>query len=376
MKLHSIYSLLALFVLASCQSSTDSVEKTNELATSNIVHLNAEQLSNVKIKTVHLQEKNVASVLKINGKIEVPPQNIISISTAIGGYLQSTDLLPGMHISKGAVIAQLQDQEYIQMQENYLITQNNLALAEQEYNRLKELNTSKASSDKSLSRAHAELTMLRIKLSSLTEKLRLININPDKLSPTTIHRSIQMLSPIDGYVSKVNVNIGKYVTPTDVLFELINPSDIHLNLKVYEKDVANLSIGQKVRAYSNVNPKRKYNCEVILISKDISEEGTADVHCHFESFDKSLFPGMYMNAEVQVDDHVTMAVPEESVMNFEGATYLFQALKQDSFELIPVSIGMSENGFVEVKNPEKFIDKAIVKEGAYTLLMKLKNKEE
>jgi cobalt-zinc-cadmium efflux system membrane fusion protein len=340
------------------------------------VHLNAEQLSNVKIKTVHLQEKNVASVLKINGKIEVPPQNIISISTAIGGYLQSTDLLPGMHISKGAVIAQLQDQEYIQMQEDYLITQSNLALADQEYNRLKDLNASKASSDKSLSRAQTELTMLRIKLSSLTEKLRLININPDKLGPTTIQRSIQMLSPIDGYVSKVNVNIGKYVTPTDVLFELINPSDIHLNLKVYEKDVANLSIGQKVRAYSNVNPKRKYNCEVILISKDISEEGTADVHCHFESFDKSLFPGMYMNAEVQVDEHVTMAVPEESVMNFEGATYLFHALNHDSFELIPVSIGMSENGFVEVKNPEKFMDKAIVKEGAYTLLMKLKNKEE
>jgi hypothetical protein len=36
-------------------------------------------------------------------------------------------------------------------------------------------------------------------------------------------------------VSKVNVNIGKYVNPSDVLFELINPDDIHLNLKVYEK---------------------------------------------------------------------------------------------------------------------------------------------
>jgi len=63
-------------------------------------------------------------------------------------------------------------------------------------------------------------------------------------------------SPINGFVSTVNVNIGKYVTASDVLFELVNPTDIHLALTVYEKDLNRLFIGQKLAAYSNNQPEK------------------------------------------------------------------------------------------------------------------------
>jgi cobalt-zinc-cadmium efflux system membrane fusion protein len=56
----------------------------------------------------------------VNGKIDVPPQNMVSISVPLGGYLKSTKLLEGMHISKGEVIAIMEDQQYIQLQQDYL----------------------------------------------------------------------------------------------------------------------------------------------------------------------------------------------------------------------------------------------------------------
>jgi cobalt-zinc-cadmium efflux system membrane fusion protein len=88
----------------------------------------------------------------------------------------------------------------------------------------------------------------------LEEKLRLIHINPNSLHENNISKSIRIYSPIDGFVSKVNVNIGKYVTPSDVLFELVNPADIHLNLKIFEKDLNKIFIGQNVVSYTNNNP--------------------------------------------------------------------------------------------------------------------------
>jgi len=106
---------------------------------------------------------------------------------------------------------------------------------EQEFHRQKELNKTQASSDKAAQQAETDYRTQQILISALKEKLQLIGINPAKLNESNISRTINLYSPINGFVSKVNVNIGKYVSPTEVLFELINPADIHLALKVLKR---------------------------------------------------------------------------------------------------------------------------------------------
>ena len=334
------------------------------------------QFKNAHIATASLQEKNIATVLKLNGKIDVPPQNMVSVSVPLGGYLRSTKLLPGMHVNKGEVIAAMDDQQYIQLQQDYLLAKSKLHFAQLEYSRQKELNQSQASSDKVTQQAQAEVNIQTITMNALAEKLRLINKNPERINANNISKSVNVYSTITGYVSKVNVNIGKYVTPSDVLFELINPTDIHLNIKVFEKDVAKIAIGQKVIAYDNTHPDKKYNCEIILISKDVSTDGTSEVHCHFETYDKTILPGMYMNAEVQVSANASNTLPEESIVTFEGKEYVFVETKKHTYEITAVNSSAKENGFVTIANVEILKGKTIVTNGAYTLLMKMKNKEE
>ncbi|MBK9288336.1 MAG: efflux RND transporter periplasmic adaptor subunit [Flavobacteriales bacterium] len=82
-------------------------------------------------------------------------------------------------------------------------------------------------------------------LRSLGEQLRLIGIDPAGLNAESISRSAALRSPIHGWVSKVNVNIGRYVQPTDVLFELVDPKDIHLALTVFEKDLGRCGWARK-----------------------------------------------------------------------------------------------------------------------------------
>jgi cobalt-zinc-cadmium efflux system membrane fusion protein len=376
------YTLIKPIVLALCISflqackSAVEADANREEADNSFVELNAAQLKNATLKLGEVQKKSLSSHLKVNGLIDVPPQNLVSVSVPLGGFLKSTKLLPGMHIAKGEIIAIMEDQQYIDLQQEYLTTDVKLRYATLEYQRQKDLNQSKASSDKIFQQAETEYKNLKIALKALNEKLALIGVNSAQLNETNLSRSISIHSPIDGYVSAVHVNIGKYVNPTEVLFELVNPEDIHLALTIFESDLDKLFIGQKLLAYSNANPQKKYPCEIILIGKDLSNERSVEVHCHFEQLDKKLIPGMFMNAELEVNNLEAFALPEEAVVDFEGKQFVFIAGKSNQFKLEEVKIGAGDKGFLEIKNGEQFQAKKVVIKGAYTLLMKLKNKSD
>lgn len=367
----------ALFLITACGTKSPTEEvKADANANLNLVSLTGAQFKSAGIELGKLENRSIASVLRASGTIDVPPQNMVSVSMPLGGYLKSTRLLPGMQVRKGETIAIMEDQEYIQLQQEYLTTKSKLIFSKAELERQRELNQSKASSDKIFQQAQMDYSTLSIGLNSLAQKLRLININPSNITENTISRTVPLYSPISGVVSKVNVNIGRFVNPSDILFEIIDPSDIHLNLKIFEKDLAKLSKGQKLMAYTNNQPDKKYSCEISLITGDLSEERTAEVHCHFESFDKSLVPGMYMNAEIEIKSHETLAIPEEAIVSFEGLDYVFVKKGGMEFEMKAIETGVKENKYAEVINSAVFADKEIVTKGAYTLLMSLKNKSE
>lgn len=370
---YSVLLMLVLFFAVQCNQKEETVVKPTAPKDETTVKLTDAQLKNTTIETMPLSEKNISTVLKINGKIDVPPQNLVSVSVPLGGYLKNTNLLPGMRVNKGQVIAVIENPQFIQLQQDYLMAKSKLHFAELDYNRQKKLNQSQASSDKVMQMAQSEMNSQRIMMNTLAEQLRLVNINAGSLTSGNIRKSVPVYSTINGFVSKVNVNIGKFVNPSDVLFELINPNDIHLNLKVYEKDLQMLKIGQRFIANTNTQPEKKYYGEIILISKDINADGTADVHCHFEQYDHNLTPGMYMNAEIETQTSFSNALPEESIVNFEGKDYVFVEEKKQTYKMIPVTLGEAENDFVQIKNFEDFKNRKIVTKNAYTLLMKLKN---
>ncbi|MBY0244708.1 MAG: efflux RND transporter periplasmic adaptor subunit, partial [Sphingobacteriaceae bacterium] len=355
---------LLVLVFSACTNTEKTQKEEVKSQAENKISLNDSELQNIELSTTELQFRNISSVLKANGKIDVPPQNLISISVPLGGYLRQTKLLPGMHVNKGEVIATIEDPQYVQLQQDYLLVKSKLQFAELDYTRQKDLNESQANSNKSTQLAQAELNNQRINLNSLSEKLRLININPNQVSINKITKSIPIYSPITGFVSKVNANIGRYISSTEVLFELINPTDIHLNLKIYEKDAINLKIGQKVITHTNTNPTKKYECEIILISKNIDADGTTEVHCHFETYDKTLLPGMYMNGEIELALNKHYTLPEDAIVSYEGKNFVFIQTDKHNFEIAEIQTAETENGFTVVLNPESLKNKTIIHKGA------------
>lgn len=382
MKIMKILFFLAIVTLSTACHSGDTVknksgdsEKAKNPQNESSVSLTSAQIKNAGVVTGKAEKSNMSYLLKVNGKVDVPPQNVVSISFPLGGYLKSTNLLPGMPVRKGESLGVLEDPQYIQMQQDYLSAKIKEEQLQKEFTRQQELNASKASSDKMLEQVSSDYQTQRVLVKALAQKLALIGLNPEKINPDNISKSVNVYSPINGFVSKVDVNIGKYVSPTEVLFELINPEDIHLALSVFQKDVQTLSIGQQVIATTANNPERKYTAHIILISHDIDADGSVRVHCHFAHIDKTLIPGMYMNAEIETNSINTITVPEDAIVSFDKKQYVFQAKDSNQFQMVQIETGPSMNGRVSVisENSQSFLHNDIVIKNAYSLLMKMKN---
>lgn len=376
-KYHYLY-LLPLLLSFSCNTDKEMEAEQASALPENRVELTDEQFKNTKMETGVLSQKEVSTLLNINGIIEVPPQNLISISVPLGGYIQSTHLLEGMQVKKGEIIATIEDQQYIEIQQDYLTAKIRLNAFEKEFTRQKELNENKAGSDKVFENAQSDYLSQKVLVKSLAEKLKLIGINPEKLNENGLSRRISILSPINGYVSRVNTNIGKYVTPADVLFDLVDPADIHLALSVFEKDIHQLSIGQKLVSFTNSEPDKKYHAKIILIGKDVSKDRVVTIHCHFDKYEPYLIPGMYMNAELETKVKSGYVIPDDGIVRFEGKHYLYEVTADKSYEMKEVLTHGNEGGqtLITFQDNSSPVGRTFVTKGAYTLLMKMKNMEE
>lgn len=373
----SIIFIVALFLMTACSSKKTTAPEEKEKAIADQVQLTDIQLKNAGIETGQPVRLAMNSILKVNGHVDVPPQNIVSISFPMGGYLRSTKLLPGMHISRGEVIAVIEDQSLVQLQQDYLVTKARLQFLQQEYERQKMLNENKVNAEKSFQQAESEYLSQKVLLKGYGEKLHLIGINPAGLTENSISRSVAVHSPINGFVSKVNVNIGKYVTATDVLFELINPDDMHAALTVFEKDLNKVNPGQKVKVTFVDDPATTYDCEVILVTRNVDDNRGALVHCHFETQPKNLLPGMFLNATININNASVLTVPEDAVVRFDNKLYVFAKTGKNDFRMLEVETGVKENGRIEVSSKaEGFEQLELVTKNAYAVLSKMKNTAE
>jgi cobalt-zinc-cadmium efflux system membrane fusion protein len=372
------FIILSAFLLSCKQEKTTAENpETSSSHAGNELTLSDEQMKTVDFAHISLEKKRLSGTLQINGKVGIDPNYKISLSSALGGRIQNVNALSGEFVKKGQTIVTLEDNQFIQLQQDYLTTKAQLLSAEPNYIRQKELNRSKSTSDKVMQQAETDYRSLLAVRSGLEEKLRLININPGTLTPSTISRNIHISAPFNGWVSEVFVNKGKYASPSDVLVELINPEGLLLNLKVFEKDLPQIKIGQLLQAYTNGNPDEKAEAKIISKGNHINDDGTAELIAQvINPKSVELMAGLYVNAVIAIDNMEVYTVPSDAVVSFEGKNYVFEQISTNKFRLIKVEIGKSFENATEIVNYQILSDKKIVSKGAYTLLMALKNSPE
>ena len=375
----------SILLLNSCGSSAskEAVVEVKEVLPENIVELNADQYKMANVQMGAIEFRSLSDLIKINGLISAPPQNIATVSTPMGGFIKNTSLMQGSQIKKDQVLAMVENPEFIDLQQNYLESKNQLEYVEADYNRQKDLYKDNISSAKSFQQVTSEYKVLKGKMNALGQKLALIGINPETLTETNIQRAIAVKSPISGFVKQVNVNIGKYVSPTDVLFEIVNTSKLTVELTVFEKDIHEISIGQRLRFGLSDEGKDQYIAVIYQVGKVLQNDKTIKVFATITNPSVRLIPGIYITASVETHNNSMTALPSDAIVQFDGKDYIFvfDRVKQENgkaiteYKLVQVKRGASDNGYTGVILPEGFdIKKAkIVIKGAYNLMAAKKN---
>lgn len=370
--------------LTSCTKGKTQVSETKkaEVLPEDIVELRADQIKLANIELGAVEIRSLSNILKVNGIVSVSPQNLATVCMPLGGFIKNTTLLPGNGVNKGQTLAVIENQDFVDIQQNYLEAKNKLVFAEAEYKRHTDLYKNDVYSEQNLQQVTVEYKNVKAMVKSLEQKLMLIGINPDQLNEDNISSTVNLLSPIKGFLKTVNVNIGKYVSPTDVLFEIVNSDKLFLELTLFEKDADKVASGQRIRFYIS-NETEEHQAVITQTGKSVGDDKTFRVYATVLSSCKNLLPGMYVNAYIKESDNKVTALPSEAVVSFDDKDYIFTFEKEKEeagkpfteYRMIEVKKGISEAGFTEIKVPEGFnINTArVVTKGAYNLLSAKKN---
>ncbi len=383
---------LALAALTACGSKKEESPAEEPHEEENRVEFTEAQFKTAGVTFGKIELKNISASIPVNGLLDVPPQNLVSVSALLGGFIKSTVLLQGMKVRKGEIIATIQNPDFIQIQQDYLDNKSKLKYAEQELKRQEELMANKVGAQQALQQVTADYNSLKAANSALIEKLNILGINPAQVENGTIKSTISIKAPSSGYVTAVNVNVGKYVNPQDVICQIVDTDHLHVELTVFEKDIYKIKAGQKVRFLLVNESNKERTAKVYLINREISPERTVRVHAHLDTEDHSLIPNTYLKAFIEVTDNKATALPEQAVVSSEGKFYIFikddghghkheeakEHTKEIAFTAIEVKTGITQGGYTEVILPEGFeTDHAeVVITGAYDLLSKMNNPEE
>jgi len=365
--------IIPILLLLSCSFENQTADKLSEapdtpaILTANTVALSDEQIRLADIETGLLQQQVVSDFVECSGKLALPPQHILTITPPIEGFVEKVNYLPGDFVRKGALLAVLSHPEYISMQQDYLQTQSQLTFAKQEYQRQKELSEGNAAARKNLEKTTAGYESLKAQLMGIAARLQYIGIQPENISQNGIKSSIAIYAPANVFVTEVNINPGKYVNEQTELYELIDKSHIHLDLNVFEKDIARIDQGQQVYFRLNENANRLYEGKVMLVGQKLESENQAfSVHVEPDDVQDFFKPGMFAQAKIFMNADSVAVVPETAIIRSGKHKYLFI---QEGGEFVrkEITTGASVEDLVEVKNPESLSGKQIVLKGAYYL---------
>ncbi len=377
-------ALFAFFLLSmmACSGNQSTAEKEDENLPDDIVELRNDQIKLANIELGTIEERALAGSLKVSGIVAVAPNDLATVSAPMGGFIKSTNLVAGNSLTKGQVLALIENQAFVDLQQSYLEAKNKFEFANSEYQRHTQLYKDDVYSQQNLQEVTANYKNLKVQMRALEQKLALLGINPANLHDDDISSALPLVSPISGFIKSVNINLGKSVTSTDILFEIINTSSLFIELTLFEKDASLVSIGQKINFFVN-NETDVHQAQITQTGKSINADKTFKVYASVSATCPNLMPGMYVNALIQTTPTTAQAVPSNAIVSFNDKDYifLFERTKTENgkpfteYRMVEIQKGLVSDGYTQITLPANINIKniKIVVQGAYNLLSAKKN---
>ncbi|MFN3528809.1 MAG: efflux RND transporter periplasmic adaptor subunit [Bacteroidia bacterium] len=329
--------LVGLLLLA-CSSPHQSPEETADFPEDE-VWLNEAQLQRIQLQTDSMQFVAVSSSIRVNGMIDVPPQNRALIHPPIAAYITSIRVKIGQSVKKGETLAVLEHPDLLETQRRYLEARAQLAFMESDFNRQEALAQDQATARRQFERAKADLLVARAALSSLEAQLARLGIHGKQLQADSLHTQIQLKAGFDGFISSVDAQLGQFVSPDRPILGMLNKEHLHVELEVFERDLASVFHGQRLSFELTNMPGKSFTGNVFLISQQLDlQKRSVNVHGHIDQEDDPILrPGMFVSADLHTNEGEFYTLPEAALIRSENSFFAWQQLSPTKFKRMPMS---------------------------------------
>lgn len=362
--------LFAIALFTSCGSSSETevlVEENSNPQNELVISKKLQETTNMTIGQAI--NHDFYNVVQATGAIDVPMSSKAEVSPMVAGFVSRIPYVVGDKVQKGELLLQLQNPEFITMQQAYLEAKEGLSFLQTEFERQKQLAEENISSQKNFQKAQSDFLLKKAQYNGMKEMMKLLNINLSKLDQGEFTSNIHIYAPIEGFISNINASMGSYVAPGDVLLSLINTSHKHLEIEVFEKDVLNIEKGQAIRFRVPDAGNDYFDGTVFQVNKAIDmDKRTLMVHGHLKNEDVNFLQGMYVEAEILTEKVNALAVPSRAIVQEDGEYYIlrFKEANADDliFEKVSIELGRITEQFTEVLNSklkagDKIMDKGV-----------------
>ncbi len=371
MKNITYISIVAVtIILASCNSGnkkedSGTNDSTVQKLNANQVELTLDQIKNAEIEIGHLTQDTLAEIVNANGLIQLPPNDRASINALYECFIDKIYHMEGEKVNQGDVLVSLKHPNFIQLQQEYLQAQSQYNFLLKELDRQQLLSDSNVTAMKKLQQAESDLQSMVALKNSLSEKLKLMGINPENVVQGKIQSTVYLRSPISGVVTKVTGFKGQSILPQQSIMEVINNKGAYLELNVFEKNLGKIKANQMISfKVSSTDNSPTYSAKISSVGSSLDlTSRTIKVIAHFDA-NPVLIPGLYIEADIYSQPIAVSTLPEEAIIFDQDDSFIFiQSLPiQDSttndevvFTKVKINIGRSNQGQVQIKN-ESSID--------------------
>jgi len=338
-----------------------------------VIHLTKDQMNTMDITLGDFSALKINDYVNATGTLGLPPNALTSVSAKAEGFIVSSNkYIEGNYVKKGVIMAYLENPEFIQQQQAYLEVKAALKFSRQELERQQALLDAEAGVEKNLQRLQAEVDSKTATLMGLAKQLEYLGLPVDKLTPDNIAQRIPLYAPMSGYLTSIKMHNGMYVSPAMELMEIVDEAHLHLELDIFEKDIANVKVGQPISYIVPALGNSNYSGEVHVIGKEFNRENkTVRIHGHLEAERPTFIKDLFVEAKIWLNDQTVSALPEGAIIKDGASSYIYICDEQTAGEVVEftslmVIPGTTADGFTAVNLIDSLPPgKKIVTQGAY-----------
>lgn len=365
------YIFVAIGLLSGCSEEKKAVE-TPKASNTDFLVLTESQLATLNIKFAKPDRKQIVENIYLNGKVKSLPNLSATVSSNIEGKVEKIFVVEGSIVRKGQALMTLSSMELIELQNAYMTAESETDFSTIELDRQKELIKNNVGALVDLQTAEAKYNSCLSREKTLKAKLDLLGISVTNLQDpknVNVATAVTIESPIDGYVINLPVSVGVLASVQTVLAEIVNVSELHAEIYVYDKDIDLVQDGQTVEIDFVNHALATVKGTVQSISRSIDPETKAiEVHVTFSAPKGALvLPGMSVRAIVlNKDKDVTAhAVPLSAVLQEEDNYFVFgteSAIGSGKLNIkkYKVNLGSKDENYTEVIFPNEVSDKLTI----------------